>query len=191
MEWSFDGAGGSVTVRQEGECALCRAMRTSDIGGLYKAWLLGPNGERVLLGTLIPEGGALLLRRSIPVARLRQQCVWPPAGGEIVMAYSFTEPSAPAGWSVEKDPARKMGDPVLEQAAGQLHSPLTREDTQGFSLAILYSEKTPFPMAPAFCFARLERLNGQMYAVFHFSQAGFPNFRIEDGPAGDSKGESN
>lgn len=191
MEWSFDGPDGSVAVRQEGECAVCRAMRPTDGGGLYKAWLLCQNGERVLLGTLIPEGGALLLRRSIPVSRLRAQGAWPPAGGEIVMAYSFTETKAPAGWSVEQEPARKMGDPILAQAAGQLHGPLVREDGQGFSLAIPYSEKERFPLLPAFCFARLERLDGRTYVAFHFSQAGFPNFRIEGGPAGDSKGEFN
>ena len=85
MEWSFEGRGGAVTVRQEGDRAVCQAIRAADGGGLYKAWLLG-GGERVLRGTLIPEGGALRLRRVMEVEALKRQGVWPPEGGEVVLA---------------------------------------------------------------------------------------------------------
>ena len=72
MEWSFDDPNGAVTVCQEGERAICRAICPDDRGGLWKAWLLGEGGK-ALLGTLIPEGGAMRLRRSIDVAQLERQ----------------------------------------------------------------------------------------------------------------------
>lgn len=72
MEWSFDSPGGAVTVRREGDQAICQAIRASDGSGFYKAWLHGA-GKRFLLGTLIPEGGALRLRRALPVAQLERR----------------------------------------------------------------------------------------------------------------------
>lgn len=56
VDWTFEMQFGVVTVRQEGEQALCQAMGPLEGYGLYKAWLRGAGGK-VLLGTLIPEGG--------------------------------------------------------------------------------------------------------------------------------------
>ena len=67
----------------------------NDGRGLYKAYLLG-RGGRFLLGTLVPEDGALALRRTVSRGELERRGFWPnwpfrskragrfrpPAGGE-------------------------------------------------------------------------------------------------------------
>ena len=53
------------------------------------------------LGTLLPEGNVLRLRRTFSVERLRSQGCWPVTGGRVQMTYAFTGQSAaapPRGW---------------------------------------------------------------------------------------------
>ena len=189
MEWSFDGPNGAVTVRQEGERAICQAIRGPDGRGLYKAWLQGKKG-RFLLGTLIPEGGALRLRRSVPVAQIERQGAWPPVGAEIVMAYPFPDNRPPEGWQWEDCPARLLGDSLLAQSASHLKRALTRKDEQGFFLAIPFDTKAPFPLCPLFCLSWPERLNGAWYILFRFSRKGWPEFPHISGAVGEAMGEA-
>ena len=72
---------GMVRIREEGLQAVISARAADDGAGLYKLHLLG-KGDSLLLGTLIPENGALCLRRTIPVDQLRRRGLWPPAGAE-------------------------------------------------------------------------------------------------------------
>lgn len=174
MEWSFEGPDGVVTVRQEGNRAVCQAMRSQDNNGLYKAWLHGA-GEKVLLGTLIPEGGALRLRRVMEVEVLERQGAWPPSGGEIVMAYSFSAESAPPPkWCWTDCPRRLLEDPVLSQSLQGTRRALLNRDLEGFFLAFPWSCHEPFPIPPLFCLARLQNLSGKRYVVFRFSRQGSP-----------------
>ena len=53
--------GGSLTFRQEGTKLQLEAERPEDGRGLYKAWLRGSRGGKLLLGTLAPERGRLRL----------------------------------------------------------------------------------------------------------------------------------
>lgn len=47
--------------------------------GLYRGYVLGERGL-MDLGTLLPEGNVLRLRRTFPVERLRSQGCWPVTG---------------------------------------------------------------------------------------------------------------
>ena len=122
MDWSFEGPNGAVTVRREGEKAVCQAIRAADSGGLYKAWLRGAGG-RILLGTLIPDGGALRLRRVMDIPALERQGAWPPEGAEILMAYAFTKeaPStAPDRADAVRLPPRSEASPFKTGCGGIL-----------------------------------------------------------------------
>lgn len=189
MEWSFDGPGGAVTVRQEGDRAVCQAIRGPDGGGLYKAWLQGKE-SRFLLGTLIPEGGALRLRRVISVSQLERQGVWPPVGAEIVMAYPFTDNRPPEGWSWVDCPGRLLGDALLARSAQNLPRALMQKDKQGFSLAMPFQPPKPFPLTPLFCLSRVERLGGGWYVLFRFSRKGHPELPHISGARGETTGEA-
>ena len=62
--------GGTLTLHQVGPRVHMEAERPSDGLGLYKVWLHGEQGGKLLLGTLAPEGGALRLRRTLSVGAL-------------------------------------------------------------------------------------------------------------------------
>ena len=116
MEWSFECSGGTVTVRQEGERVVCQALGRPESQGLYKAWLLGEEGK-ALLGTLIPENGALRLRRNMSAFTLKEKGAWPPVGAEIVMAYAFTPEEPPSSqWCWTECPCRLFTDRVISHA---------------------------------------------------------------------------
>ena len=56
--------------------------------GLVKLWLKGAEG-RLLLGTLIPEHGCLVLNRSLTIAEARRVGAWPPDGVESQLIWPF------------------------------------------------------------------------------------------------------
>lgn len=169
---------GWLTVDTEGNRVVCSAQLAADGKGLYKCWLTGAGGK-ALLGTLIPEGEVLRLRRTLSVAELKGHGVWPPTGAEAVLAFSFSEKKAgsPQGWHRENNPARLMGEPLLARAAGEGRA-LFRQEAGGFCLAYHFRTDRPFPLTPLFCFARLERLEGEDYVVFSFRPSGCP--RVEE-----------
>ncbi len=187
MEWSFDSPNGAVTVRQEGPRVICQAIRSADSSGLYKAWLRGEGG-RVLLGTLIPEGGALRLRRTLEVSQLERQGVWPPVGANIDMAYAFAaEAEAPPDWCWTDCPNRLLGDKMLSRCLWGVNRALLKRDLEGFFLALPYSPHAPFPIPPLFCLSRLERLSDKWYVLFRFSRQGCPEVLHNSSRGGENR----
>ena len=190
MEWSFTCQNGAVTVRQEGGRAICQAISRTGEDGLYKAWLQGERG-RALLGTLIPEGGALRLRRSMEIRQLTGQGAWPPTGADIVMAYAFTsEAPPPHNWCWTNCPGQLMEERALREVLRDTRRSLLCRDPEGFYLAFPYSARNPFPIPPLFCLARLERLGGNWYTVFRFSRQGRPELLHNLSGFGDNSSEA-
>ncbi len=174
-------------MRQEGEKAICQAIGRPDNEGLYKAWLCGETG-RALLGTLIPEGGALRLRRSVSIASLKEKGAWPPVGAEIVMAYPFAPEEPPSEqWSWTDCPCRMFEDRLISHALRGLNRALVKRDADGFFLAAPYAPNCPFPIPPLFCLGWMERLGGRWYVVFRFSRQGVPEL-LHNFPAGGENG---
>ena len=185
---SLNRPAGRVDIREEGLQAVISARAADDGAGLYKLYLLG-KGEGLLLGTLIPENGALRLRRTIPVDQLRRRGLWPPAGAEVRLAYAFgqergTAERPPQGWTREDQPARLMGERLLKESAAPLKGGLTRREGEGFVLALPWEPGGAFPLTPLFCFATAQRLDGRGYAVFRFTGRGCPRLPGEPGKKG-------
>ena len=181
---------GMVQIKEEGLQAVISARASDDGAGLYKLYLLGREGS-LLLGTLLPEGGVLRLRRTIPLSQLRRQGLWPPSGAEIRLSYAFGGPAGegerpPAGWTREDNPARLMGERLLKECAATLKGGLTRWEGVGFVLALPWEPGGVFPLTPLFCFASAERMDGRGYAVFRFNGRGCP--RLPEGPGREKKG---
>lgn len=189
MEWCFETCGGAVRVRQEGDRASCQALRAMTGEGLYKAWLLGQGGRRFLLGTLIPEGGALKLRRSVTLTQLREKGVWPPTGAEIAMAYRLTPAEGdretrqgkcpyrqelPQGFCWENCPGRLTEDRVLRRALERLGCVALREEGEGHCLAVPFEPDKPFPLPPIFCLAQVRELEGRPCLLFFLDREGRP-----------------
>ena len=167
------GGGGSLPVRADGLRAAVEAERPADGRGLYKAYLRGPSG-RALLGTLAPEGGRLRIRRTLTLDALERQGAWPPAGGEVELAFSFGGEGTPAGWR-RVDPGRlSFGEKALRAMAVRAGSALCREEGEGFTLAWPFSCARPFPLPALFCLARAAELEGERHVLFRFGRDGWP-----------------
>ena len=187
VDWSFDGPNGAVTVRKEEERAVCQAIRTTDGGGLYKAWLYGASGK-ALLGTLIPEGGALRLRRVLEIAALERQGAWPPTGAEVVLAYPFApEVPLPSDWCWTDCPQRLIEDAVVSRCLHGVRRALLKRDMDGFFLAFPWSRHEAFPIPPLFCLSHIEMISGRRYVVFRFSRQGCPELLHKFSAGGENR----
>jgi len=161
--------GGALTWRRDGPRVRLEAERPLDNRGLYKVWLRGRDGGKLLLGTLAPERDALRLRRTLSVDELVRRGVWPPERAEAPLAFPFQSSQR---WVREPDPARLLPDPVLR---AQVRGPmLCRRGERGFSLACPLRTDCPVPLESLFCLARAERLEGRTYLVWEFDGKGVP-----------------
>ncbi len=174
MEQRFPMENGQLTCRESGgRVEVAMEVRPPD-RGLYHGYLVGPEGS-CDLGTLLPEGGSLRLRRTLSAERLRQKGCWPIQGGQLRKTYSFASPPV-QGWEEVEDLAALFpADPLLARAAGQrTRGLLRRRQAGGFSLAFPWDPRAPFPLVPVFCFAQVSALNGKPYVVFRFRENGTP-----------------
>lgn len=174
LEWTFESPDGVVTLREENGIALCRAIRADAKGGVWKAWLLGTDGTRALLGTLIPEGGALRLRRAVPLEQLQRQGVWPPIGTELLPAETPRSSPVPEGWQYTDCPARLMGEADLRHGLRCVERVLFRREGDEFFLAFPFDNKAPFPLPSLCCLCAVARLGECPYLLFRFSHRGCP-----------------
>lgn len=120
MEQKFPMEQGWLLCRETGGRAELTMEVPGGGRGLYRGYVLGERGL-MDLGTLLPEGNVLRLRRTFSVERLRSQGCWPVTGGRVQMTYAFTGQSAaapPRGWKELDHPETLFPqDPVLAQAA--------------------------------------------------------------------------
>lgn len=161
--------GGTLTLRQEGPRVRLEAARPEDGRGLYKVWVTGRGGGRLLLGTLAPEGKELRLRRTLSVGELERAGCWPMSGAEAPLAFPF---SASERWYCEQHPERLTADPLVrEQLKGPL---LCRKGRDGFRLAAPFRTDAPVLLDALFCLARVEQLEGRPHLVWVFDREGRP-----------------
>ena len=186
--FSLAGGRGSLTLTGLGDRVRAEVRLADDGRGLYKAYLLG-RGGRFLLGTLVPEGGALVLDRTLGLAGLVQMGVWPPLGGTAELAFAFGpgagQPEGaqgrpqraapvPPGWRREPRPERLFGEALLQQSAQGLRGALVRREGDRIRLALPWRPDGVFPLTPLFCFAVPERLDGALYVSFLLNGRGCP-----------------
>lgn len=170
--------GGVLRLRQEGPRVYMEAERPEDGQGLYKVWLHGDQGGKLLLGTLVPEGDCLRLRRTLSVSALERAGCWPQFRPAAALAFSFQDQER-GGWYCERQPGRLVADPVLR---AQLNGPmLCRRSGEGFSLAAPFRTDGPVPLTALFCLARMERWNGRPHLVWRFDPEGVPQLPGQGG----------
>lgn len=193
MEQCFPVEGGQLVCRQSGgargEVEVRMVIRPT-VRGLYRGYLLGPSG-RMELGTLMPEGEKLALRRCFATERLREKGCWPVISGEAVLSYAFgagsanrtTPPRTSAPSAHPTSPWRKtpqLGrffpcDPLLAREAERLGTGyLCRCPGGAFCLAFPWRRGGAFPLTPVFCFCQVRPLFDQPHLIFHFAADGYP-----------------
>ena len=138
--------------------------RDRDSTELCKVYIIG-NGRRVLLGTPIPQDGALTLRRSLSKSALIQAGVYPPERIEVDCRRGTGEP----------DKRPRFADQFLAsqfQGGGWRRS----DGVSGFVLCHPWRQGQPLPACPLFCFATLRP--GEVR--YCFDRNGTPVFPLEE-----------
>ncbi len=184
MELELRG-GGRLFMREEGGLVVLDVQREDDRRGLYKVWLHGRQ-EKMLLGTLAPEGGRLCLRRRVFRQELERKGCWPVTAGECVMAFPFT--GRGGGWQREEHPGRLVTQELKRCFADRVA--LYRPETDGFLLALGFDPCRPFPVPPLFCLAKCQRVEGRNCVVFRFDREGTPVLPHNRSDAGEDSGTS-
>ena len=146
-------------VTEQGSQAVIEVWRENSGAGLYKTYIKGPAG-RCQLGTLVPEGGYLHLRRTLSVDSLKRQGAWPIKQVEEELVYSFREQSGRIEWK----------DEILRRCARQLPQHTVKRNGEITSFVFRFDTRTAFPFVPIFCFARVEN----SWLIFSFYQDGTP-----------------
>ena len=162
---------GEATLRGEGgRVEICAKM--NDPGdGLYRAVLEGERGQ-LSLGVMEPKGGELTLRRRPEwceverigaVRRIRAGC-----------AFTFGQKRV---WCETDEPAQLFRSDFLRDRLMPRRAWWRRE--QGvLTLAFALREDAPFPLEMLFCFACVERVEGELCAVYRFDMDENPVSRI-------------
>ena len=163
--------GGELTVQQDGLRVYLTAVRPDDNRGLYKVWLRGDKGGKILLGTLAPERGALNLKRTFSLRELEQSGCWPKLWAECSLAFSFAE-TIGHKWYCEQRPGGLFSDPLLKKWVCE--PILCRRDQCGFSLAAPFRTDRRLPLPGLFCFGRVERWPSGLYIIWKFNERGIP-----------------
>ena len=169
--WTLEG-GGELSCREEDGRLRFRALCPAAEDGLYKVWLLGGNGGRVLLGTLVPEGGGQTLTRTLFRGELIRAGCWPLTGARRAMAFSFQAGSD--GWRPLKEGDVHTEDPVLRECLSRGEGLLFRRWGEGFQLAQPLGAGRPVALAPLFCLARAVREGERPLLVWSFDRRGWP-----------------
>lgn len=153
---------GEATVKEEGSrVELCVEMK--DPGdGLYRAVLTGERGE-LSLGVMEPRDGMLTLRRR------PEQCEVARVGGgrcvRVGCSFPFGKKRA---WTRTDEPARLVCDDFVRQRLMQQPYAWWRRDGEGIFMALPLKMDAPFPLETMFCLARVERVEGELCAVYAF-----------------------
>lgn len=180
MEMKIRG-GGSLTFQQDGTRVRMEAVRAEDHQGLYKVWLHGDQGGKLLLGTLIPENGRLALHRTLSIDALERAGCWPQFRASASLAFSF-DPQNSGKWYCEQHPEQLVADPVLKQ---QLKGAMLCRKGEGtFSLAVPFRTDRPLSLNALFCLSQVERWEGRTHLVWTFDQEGRPKIPNKLGQTG-------
>ena len=150
MEW---------TVAEQGPRVVVEVRQENKEDGLYKACAVGPWGN-CMLGTLMPEGQKLFLRRVLSIDSLKRQGVWPIKMVECRLVHSFRNDTPAIPWA----------DEILCRSARALPRHIVRRDREGFSIVTQFDPRAPFPLTPLFCLSRVE--GG--WLIFSFREDGTP-----------------
>ncbi len=137
---------GELLCRDEGCYLTCSVDVPVWAGGVKKVWLCGEGGGRVLLGTLVPEGGRFRLRRRLSHSSLRCCGVTRPAR-------ALVNPG-PEGCPWHALSSLRLPDPALARALRAWPEGLWRRDGTRLLLRFPWRVGDEVPLMSLFCFAR-------------------------------------
>lgn len=171
-QMKLSGVRGWLRWQEEAGGVVFRAEAEDPGDGLYKVYITYQNGTH-LIGTLIPENGRLILRRTLSRGELERVGCRKIEGAEARLEFSFETEKRKSEW----EPAELEGfskDPVLSPLFKKLTGALMcREETE-IRLAIPFFQDRPFQLVPLICLGACMELEGKQYLCFSFDKEGRP-----------------
>lgn len=161
-------AAGELTVTEEPMYITFRAICRPARPGLLRAYAVGEQGE-LRLGVLAPEGGAFVIRK-----RVSRQMVTPL--GRLVRGEARPYAAEEIPWEPAPAPETLFRSPLLRERLRGVRPILTGEAQERRYVAVPYEQNRPFLLEELFCFARIARIEGRLYAVFAFDREERPVF---------------
>ena len=168
MELKVRNSGGSLILSREGSRVEAAMDCPRDDRGLFRGYLICPGGE-IMLGVLEPREERMVLRRTLLQRELEP--LGEPQAGESRMSFAFRQP---AGWQRVRRPEEVLPAGELAGRLRRWEGGLWKRERGRTLLALPYSSKKPFPMTELFCFARVQAIGQEQYAVFAFDREGYP-----------------
>lgn len=166
--WEENGEGrpiGRISCARQGMYVrfVAGCPRQGDRGGVRKVWL--QQGEkRMLLGTLLPEGNRLTLRRSVSLSALAEQGVPSPERGIVTGGEPCSRPGGGQWQGPERFPL-----PLPEGGCPQRRWGWKPEG-DGFLLRFPWGVGQPWPMVSLFCFGQV----AEGAVLYHLDSRGVP-----------------
>lgn len=154
---------GEVTICPEGVRTRVRAVMTDPGDGLYRAALVGGQGE-LALGVLEPGDGGLSVCRRLYSREVAG--VGRPLRGEARCSFRFQE----ARWQETGCPAQFFRGAFWTERLRPIGRCWWRRERGALYLAFPLEADGPFPLETLFCFARVERVEGRACAVYAFRE---------------------
>lgn len=154
--------GGEITLEADGVRTEIRASMEDPGDGLYRAVLIGGEGE-LPLGVMEPSEGRLRLCRRLysrDVGSLGKLL-----RGETRCSFLFRDGKR---WHETGCPAQLFHTAFLRQRLGAAGRAWWRREEGRLFLAIPLEGGRPFPLEAMFCLARVERVEGRRCAVYAF-----------------------
>lgn len=159
---------GEVTMREDGARVEIGAAMDDPGDGLYRAVLQGERGE-LPLGVMEPKDGKLVLRRK------PERCEIARLGAvrrvQVKCAFPFQRRS---DWTATDQPVKLLGDDFFRRRLEPFSRAWWRKAQGRLLLALPLKSGEPFPLETIFCFARLERVEGEICAVYTFDKNELP-----------------
>lgn len=122
-------------------------------GSVKKVWLTGADGSRLLLGTLMPEGGRFRLCRTLSRSTLREAGVEPPFQGEV------NPEEQPGEWQSLRTFTHP--DPVIRESVARISGGCWKREGDALIIRFTWRVDMPVPVTALFCLCEVR--NGQMY----------------------------
>lgn len=161
---------GTLEIKPEGEDTSFRVECPLVSEGLYRVWAQGE--KALLLG--VAEGGqqGLVLRRrysgamTAPLGTLR-----------LGRLEEMPRPTPETRWKKLSQPETCFQTPALRKALRGAEGALYCRERGLLRLALPFDFRRPFLLTQLFCFARVETIGAEQYAVFSFDCDEYPKIQ--------------
>ena len=159
---------GRLSVQEQGLYLCCRAeCHLPQDAVPMRLYLLGERCE-LPLGILQPADGRFTLSRRLSLREAGR-------GGRLLQG-ELRAVEVPEGKWHPEPPERLFREERLRRQLNAAGGILVCRQERRWMAAVPFDEKTPFPLAELFCFARIRRIGGREYAVFAFDGENNPSF---------------